>query len=164
VGFSDEVRERGATFEYEQKELERAFGVYVFGISWGEKLTPWYVGQTVAKTGFRGEIFQDHKLKKYNKIVRNHSGRPVMFLFPLLTPKDRFSQNRAAFNKRLVDWVETMLFGLTLAKNEDCQNLRGMKFLKECTVNGVLGPHYPGRPERQAAQAKRLARVRPRDF
>jgi len=154
--FWKEVRAQSAKYGYDDDKLECSFGAYVFGIQWGPKLTPWYVGQTIAKTGFRGEIFQFHKLKIYNRVMRKNNGTPVIFLFPLLTPEDRFSQSRTELNKRLVDWVEKMLLGLAFAKNENCRNKRGMKFLRECTVNGVMGPRYRGRPERQAAKAKSL--------
>jgi hypothetical protein len=154
--FWKEVRDRSAKYEYDSDELERSFGAYVFGIKWGSNLTPWYVGQTVAKTGFRGEIFQFHKQKICNRVMRKNNGTPVMFLFPLLTPEDRFSHSRTEPNKLLVDWVEKMLLGLALAKNEYCRNKRSTKFLRECTVNGVMGPHYAGRPEKQAAQARAL--------
>jgi hypothetical protein len=88
--------------------------------------------------------------------MNRNNGTPAVFLFPLLTPEERFSRSRTELNKRLVDWVEKMLLGLAFAKNDECRNKRGMKFLRECTVNGVMGPRYPGRPERQAAQARRL--------
>jgi hypothetical protein len=141
--FWEQVRNKSKQNDYENTELERSFGVYVFGIQWGDILTPWYVGQTLAANGFRGEIFQYHKLKTYNRVIRDNSGKPIIFLFPLLTPKQWFSESRSDFNRRLVDWVEKMLFGLTFSKNSECSNEHGMKFLRECVVNGVMGPPCP---------------------
>ena len=114
------------------------FGVYVFGIRWSNIFTPWYVGKTIAAKGFRGEIFQYHKRMVYNDVIEDNNGDRLIFLFPLLTPKRKFSRSRSAFNERLVDWVEKMLFGLTFSKNPDCSNKHSMKFLRECTVNGVM--------------------------
>src|SRR5947208_2085881 len=50
--FWEQVRNKSKQNDYENTELERLFGVYVFGIQWGDILTPWYVGQTLAANGF----------------------------------------------------------------------------------------------------------------
>ena len=49
-----------------------------------------------------------------------------------------------------------MLFGLAIAKNSKCQNKRGTKFIRKVSINGILGPQYPGRPTTYAAEAKKL--------
>jgi hypothetical protein len=153
--FWTDVRCKSAAFGYHENELEAAIGCYVFGIRHGEKMTPWYVGQTVAKAGFKGEIFQEHKIKKYNNDdIKSKNGARVMFLFPLLTPDPRFSKSRSPYNLRLITWTEQMLFGLAIAKNPMCLNMRDTKFLRECVVNGVLGVQSPGRPESMAQGAK----------
>lgn len=64
---------------------EHAIGCYVFCMKYGGKIRPWYVGMTVAKAGFRGEIFQQHKLEIYNECLDGRRGTPVMFLFSLMT-------------------------------------------------------------------------------
>jgi len=150
------VRDKSSHYDHKEKELEGSFDCYVFGIEWGKTLTPWYVGQTVAETGFKGEIFQQHKLDICNDVAENKNGNPIVFLFPLLTPDGYFSKNRSDLNKRLVTWTERMLFGFAITKNPECRNKQNTKFLRECTINGVMGPPVPGRLERMASNARRL--------
>lgn len=155
--FWNEVRCKSDEYGYLEGDLEAAIGCYVFGIQHGETITPWYVGQTVAKAGFKGEIFQDHKLKKYNDAdIIKRNGTRVMFLFPLLTPAPKFSKSRSPYNIRLITWTEQMLFGLAIAKNARCLNMRDTKFLRECVVNGVFGVQSPGKPEKMAQGARRM--------
>jgi hypothetical protein len=60
--------------------LPRAIGIYVFSTCHGDNYTPWYVGKTNAKTGFRGEIFQDHKLSHYVSAQQRKKGYPAIHL------------------------------------------------------------------------------------
>jgi hypothetical protein len=154
--FWKEVRDKSSYYDHKKNALEESFGCYVFGIEWGKTLTPWDVGQTVAETGFKGEIFQRHKLDIYNDVAEKRNGNPIVFLFPLLTPEGYLSKSRSAFNKSLVTWTERILFGFAITKNQDCKNKHSTMFLRKRTINGVMGPPVPGRPERMASQAKRL--------
>ncbi len=47
---------------------------------------------TVAKAGFKGEVFQKHKLGIYNEVLEQRKGIPTLVLFPLWTPALRFSK------------------------------------------------------------------------
>lgn len=66
--------------------LSRAVGVYVFSTCHGSTFTPWYVGKTNAKTGFRGEIFQTHKLNHYVSSSERKRGAPAVHLIPRIEP------------------------------------------------------------------------------
>jgi hypothetical protein len=151
--FWKEVREKCGSYGYDECGLEKSFGCYVFALKTKAGCKPWYVGKTNALTGFYGEIFQKHKLTKYNQIADERNGTPMMFLFPLLTPSGFFSKDRSNFNKKLVDWVEKMLFGLAFKRNPKCANKHSTKFILQCVVSGVYGPTL-GRPAHMASQAR----------
>jgi hypothetical protein len=145
-----DVREASVKYEYEKNGLERAIGCYAFGLCNGQSYKPWYVGMTMAQTGFRGEIFQDHKLKHYNEVMAKHQGTPVMFLMPLLTPEGWFCRDRVT-TKPLIQWTEKMLFGVAFQRNPRCRNQRDTKFLRNVTVRGVFaGSETEGQTGRPA--------------
>src|SRR5215204_5239608 len=81
--FWNEVRVTVSEYDYDERELERAFGCYVYALMNGDKYKPWYVGMTLAEDGFKSEIFQPHKINVYNRILHSKRGIPVIFLFPL---------------------------------------------------------------------------------
>ena len=137
------VRASALSKGYKERDLETAIGCYAFGLRHGESLKPWYVGMTVAQGGFRREVFQPHKLWKYNKVIEVRNGSPVMFLMPLLTPADRFSRDRS-LSVPLIQWVEKMLFGVALRRNPDCENQRDTKYLRHVEVRGVFNDKARG--------------------
>jgi len=140
-----EVRRQSLLYNYPEKGLETAIGCYAFGIRHGDNYKPWYVGKTVAQSGFRGEILQQHKRDHYNSVIAEKAGQPVMFLFPLLTGGVwHFSRDRGSSGP-LIEWVEKMLFGLALNRNPECRNLRDTKNLREVQIYGVFNSTQPGR-------------------
>lgn len=148
------VRKASDRAGYGEKELERAIGCYAFGIQYGENLKPWYIGMTIANTGFRGEVFQPHKLRHYNSVIDEKRGTPIMFLMPLLTQQEgRFSRDRGK-SVPIIRWVEKMLFGVALRRNPDCRNQRDTKFLRNVEVRGVFNSKTPG-PDDAAVRAVR---------
>ncbi|WP_443749361.1 hypothetical protein [Asticcacaulis solisilvae] len=126
--------------------LSRAIGCYLFCLKDGQIITPWYVGMTRARDGFRDEVFQDHKLGLY-QWSRQQVGRgqPILYLFALCTETGRFSNARKA-DEAVIKWTEKMLIGLAYAKNPNLANKRDTKFLENTVINGLLGPRRPGRP------------------
>jgi hypothetical protein len=110
---------------------------------------------TCAQTGFRGEVFEQHKLNHYNKVLSSQQGSPIMFLMPLLTPDGKFSRDRNT-TKPLIEWVEKMLLGVAVRKNPDCRNKRDTRYLRKVVVNGVFGAQGRGRPEEMAVAAREM--------
>ncbi|WP_336801348.1 hypothetical protein [Kaistia sp. MMO-174] len=129
--------------------ISTAIGCYLFCIRHGEKIRPWYVGMTRAKLGFRGEIFQEHKQNIYNDCLKKQTGRPVIFLFPLITDgSDRFSK-AASSKRREIEWLEIQLMGFAHRRNPNISNVRDMSFLRNIEVLGLIGRRR-GRPFREA--------------
>lgn len=145
-------------------DLKHAIGCYLFAMRRGEKLIPYYVGKTTAKTGFEGEIFTPHKIEHYRRAVeRRPSYRPQILLFPLTNAThDGFSAAHAS-QKPLIEWLEKILIGMALARNPDATNARDTKRLKQCIVDGVFGKQTR-REKYDAAYYARLALTDQRDW
>jgi hypothetical protein len=143
-----------AADEYDQG-LSKAIGCYLFCLKHGESLKPWYVGMTVARSGFKGEVFQAHKLQIYNEILSQSTvKRPVLFLFPLWTSANRFSRAYASSRPKIA-WLERTLMGMAYAQNPDLSNIRDMVKLRTIAVSGLLGPKQPGRQTSGVKQVRK---------
>ncbi|WP_156629564.1 hypothetical protein [Methylobacterium sp. Leaf85] len=143
-------RDIGSVYE----GLSGAIGCYVFGIRYGHKIRPWYVGMTVAKDGFKGEIFQKHKTDIYTECMGKQRGAPVMFLLPLIQDNTgKYSQARSS-KKKDIAWLEITLMGFAFRQNPEISNVRDMNFLRNIEVLGLLGTRR-GRPFREAQEIRR---------
>jgi hypothetical protein len=125
-------REFWSAVEAEADGLPDACGCYVFSI----RRRAWYVGLAQSQT-FRQECFSLHKLNQYNYALQRVSGEPQLHLLAKLTPTGRFCAP-AANGHRDIEFLETLLIGMALNQNEDLQNIRGTKFLREMRVPGIL--------------------------
>lgn len=136
--------------------LSGAIGCYAFCMSHGRSRKPWYIGKTTCRAGFRGEIFQQHKLDKYDEIIaRKPRHSADIFLFPLLKNDFQLSFNRSS-HKSTIDWLENVMIGMSLASNPDIANVGKTKLYREVYVNGVIGDQYTGRPRNSARLAKAM--------
>src|SRR5882762_6919692 len=125
-------REFWSAVEAEADGLPDACGCYVFSI----RRRAWYVGLAERQT-FCQECFSIHKLNQYNYSLQRVSGEPQLHLLAKLTPTGRFAAP-ARGGHRDVQFLETLLIGMALNQNEDLQNIRGTKFLREMRVPGIL--------------------------
>jgi hypothetical protein len=125
-------REFWSAIEAEEDGLPYACGCYVFSI----RRRAWYVGLAERQT-FCQECFSLHKLNQYNYSLQRVSGEPQLHLIAKLTPTGRFAAP-AVNGHRDIEFLETLLIGMALNQNEDLQNIRGTKFLREMRVPGIL--------------------------
>lgn len=126
--------------------LPRAVGVYVFSTSHGSSYTPWYVGKTNAKAGFRGEIFQGHKLDHYISARERKRGIPRMHLIAKVEPARGNFCRPSARSGREIDELETVMIAMALRSNPDVRNSKKTWFNKTCQVPGIMGEPPLGRP------------------
>jgi len=127
--------------------LPRAIGIYIFSTLHGEKYTPWYVGKTNAKAGFRGEVFQTHKLNHYiNASQRKRGGAPIIHLIAKVEPERGNYCRASARSGREIDELETVMIGMALRANPHVQNSKKTWFNKNCVVPGIMGAPLAGRP------------------
>lgn len=158
--FWAEVDAHATRYGYGSGELSQAIGCYAL-VMYSRVYRPWYVGKTLAQAGFRGEVFQPHKLGIYSEYTSERRGTPYMFLFPLITDSGRFSKARAT-SEGVIDWLECTLIGMAFAKNPLLRNVSHTKHLRGVTVSGILGPRPPGRPNGYAVEARKAFLATPR--
>ena len=90
-----------------------------------------------ARQPFCQECFSIHKINQYNYALQSVSGEPLLHLIAKLTPTGRFA-SPAIGGHRDIAFLESMLIGMALRQNEDLQNVRGTRFLREMKVPGIL--------------------------
>lgn len=125
--------------------LPRAIGIYIFSIQHGDNYTPWYVGKTNAKSGFRGEVFQAHKLEHYVNAEQRKRGYPIFHLIGKVEPTRGNFCRSSARSGREIDELETVMIGMALRANPLVQNSKKTWFNKNCKVPGIIGAATPGR-------------------
>lgn len=127
--------------------IDKRVGCYIFSIAGkGGKTTPWYVGK--AGKSFRQEVFHSDKQLKYNKILLRHSGRPCMFLLPMV-------QRKGPKNQKAITKLEKFLISFGFDSNPYLSNKRG-KPVQDFEIKGVL-PARRGEAKRVAAKNLRNA-------
>ena len=104
-------------------------GCYVFAIRAGKGFTPGYVGK--ATKGFKGEVFQHHKLSRYQQFLADYAkGTPVLFF--LVAPLQKGKPNSSQISK-----IEKYLIDLAMTANPDLMNERGTK-VPRWGIQGVI--------------------------
>jgi hypothetical protein len=142
----------------ENGDLPNACGCYIFALQNGANIVAWYVGKTERRTFYR-ECFAPAKINYYNEILVDRNGTPLMFLIPRLTAAGRFCRP-TIFRYRDVDFLETMLIGMALERNEDLANVKKTQLLQEINVPGVINNRqgHPSQPVRDLRNALGLSR------
>ena len=136
----------------EKPGLSNAPGCYVFVMKAGKGYTPWYVGKSVKPTWtIVEEALSSEKENKYNHLIAEKKGTPMLFLVPALTEGGKFCK-RTGKELPAVDFLEQWLIGQALNKNPDLLNVHYAQFLKNLYVPGIFNPK-PGKP---TAAAKEL--------
>lgn len=150
-GFWKQVRDWDA-------DLVTAHGCYMFCLSHGRSIMPWYVGKAEGKEGFGQEVFAKHKLEVFNECLDYKRGKPKMFLFPMMTADggeaSRFSRDKTN-GKRVIPWLEKTLMGMALQRNPDLWNIRDTTLPRSVTVRGLIGEAQKGRPYTEVSEARR---------
>ena len=134
--------------------LAGASGCYIFGVRAGRGATPWYIGQ--AKHSFKQECFTDRNLRRYDKILRQGRGTPILFLLARRTPVGRFQRR---LGEAEANRLENLLIDHCLQANSNLLNKRGTAFLKEVRIPGLLNSP-PGPYSQEAKSLRRLLSIK----
>jgi hypothetical protein len=141
----DNVKE----FWRQNPHLKDKRGAYVFGIRAGKGLTPGYAGK--ATKTFKGEVFQHHKLTRYQQFVADYrKGTPVLFFVVLPT-------RRGTPNATHIGELEDFLIQTALAANPNLMNVRGTK-KAQWGIAGLLRGGK-GKPSSDARLFRRLMKL-----
>lgn len=121
--------------------LSSGIGCYIFSLKNGVNAKPWYVGQT-KRLSFKGEIFQAHKIRHYNAVLKTQNAKGIEFFFiAKRTPKGRLTKAQKGQKKTThtdIDSVETMLIGAALDKNEKLRNIKSTKLFNKLIIPGFI--------------------------
>jgi hypothetical protein len=139
--------------------LSWSIGVYVFSTVHGETLTPWYVGKTSANRGFRGELFQDHKISHYVSARQLKKGMPVLHLVSRIHPVRGTFSRRSDRAQREIDLLETAVIAMALKANPYVRNSKKTWFNRTCHVPGLLGQPSRGRRPASVASLRRALQL-----
>ena len=119
--------------EDKAKGLSTACGCYVFAA----QNRAWYIG-LAEKQAFKYECITDHKLKIYNKILASYQrAMPWLYFVAKLTPKQKFSSPSKNGHQDIAA-LEKILIGLGISRNNEIENIRGTKYLREMNVPGII--------------------------
>lgn len=135
-------------------DLPSGCGCYVFALRSSRGTVPWYVGMTENRT-FKAESLDYHKLDRYNDVLLNRKGRPLLFLIAKKTKLERFAKPSTT-KQHDIRFLETYLIGHALNRNPNLANQHKTKFLKSMYVPGVLNPTQGRRSSSVAALCKAL--------
>jgi hypothetical protein len=118
--------------------LSGACGCYVFAVRAGKGYTPYYIGQA-CKSSIAAESLNPSNREKYNKVLSESKGTPVLFTLPLRTPTGKF-RKRSQVNGGLaeLDFLEGWLIANAIEKNAALINNKRTKFLRQIHVAGFF--------------------------
>ena len=118
--------------------LTSACGCYVFAAQAGKGLTPYYVGQS-CKRGLVVEALDPANRAKYNEVLSERKGTPVLFLIPMRTPGGKFRKPKKADGTlSAVDFLERYLIYMAIEKNSDLMNTHETRFMRDLHVTGIF--------------------------
>jgi hypothetical protein len=119
-------------------------GCYVFGMRTGRSVMPLYVGR--ATVSFRREVFQPHKLSRYQHGLADYKrGTPVL-LFVAAPIR------RGATNIGLIKELEAFLIQTAISRNSELLNVQGTK-RADWSIAGVIRSGV-GKPSYAASSLK----------
>lgn len=113
--------------------IKYGIGLYVFGRKYGNNYTPFYVGKTL--NSFCAEIFNEHKLRKYEKCIREEKGSLCIILIVARTPTGRIKVFK---DKSLIDQLESLFIGYAYQRNNKLYNVSKLGFYKNISVPDIL--------------------------
>jgi hypothetical protein len=130
--------------------LSSACGCYVFAL----QNIPWYVG-LAAKQSFAQECFQHHKINLYNQALRKYErAMPYLYFVAKQTPSGSFASPSKSGHAD-VGFLENMLIGIAVRRNDQLMNIRGTKLLREMSVPGIINTRQ-GRARSSVQELRRI--------
>jgi len=124
--------------EVRDERLRTACGCYLFALRAAKGFIPWYVGQA-CKRPLSREALNGTNLTKYNEVMSDHKGTPVLFLLPMMTPEWRYRKlSRKLGGLAALDFLERWLIATAIQKNPYLINNKETRFLRNIYVRGFF--------------------------
>lgn len=131
-------------------DLPEACGCYVISV----RNVAWYVG-LAERQSFRSECFSPHKIVKIDEAITEGSGNAMLHLLAKLTPQGRYARP-GANGHRDAAFLEKLLIGIGLERNEDLLNKSDTAILRDLIVPGFFNSPPGGA---RTVGARNLTRV-----
>ncbi len=136
----DSLRHLIEELEDWEEGLSEACGCYVFAVRAGKGYTPYYVGQG-CKSSILREALNPSNREKYNKVLGETKGTPVIFMLPMRTPAGKFRKRKQVDGGLAeLDFLERWLIAEAIDKNPDLINNKETWFLRNIHVVGLFNP------------------------
>lgn len=119
--------------------VANACGCYIFAIRAGKGYTPYYVGQA-CKRSLLSEAMNSNNVGRYNDVLNERNGNPVLFFVPLMTESGRYRRRPSGKGAKIpaLDFLERWLISCSIRKNPDLINNKETKFLRGIYVPGIF--------------------------
>lgn len=128
----EERREFWDWVDGDEEGLSYSCGCYVLSI----RGTPWYVGMA-QRQDFRHECFSHHKITLFDTALSKGKGSPKLHLIARRTPGGKFCKT-SSNAYRDVEFLENLLIGFALQRNDELVNIRGTTLLRNMHVSGFV--------------------------
>lgn len=85
------------------------------------------------------EALNPSNREKYNKVLSESKGTPILFLIPMRTPTGKFrKKSQVSGGLAALDFLEGWLIANAIEKNTDLINNKRTKFLRQIHVVGFF--------------------------
>lgn len=122
-------KEIGVFFQGDAKKHAMKNGCYIFALKHGPGSKPWYVGKT--KRDFLSEAFTSDKVNRYNEVITEERGAPIMFF---IAPNKNLTDSKKHLN--ILDEIEGYLISRAFKKNPELKNFT--KTQPKWIISGVV--------------------------
>ena len=141
----------GETLKKFKKDLEKLLpgidkscGCYIFCLRNNKNsVKPWYVGQA-NKSYLIDESLNPSNQTKYNIIMSENKGTPILYLLPQLTKKLNYyaRPTKKKDGKKSINFLEDWLIGSAVQVNPNLINVKKTKMLRELHVTGLFNAKH----------------------
>ena len=116
-------------------------GGYVFCLRNPSGIKPWYAGQA-NRSRLVAEALNPSNREKYNKVISERKGTPMLYLLPLLTNKfGKYARPTASNGGRSsINFLEDWLIASALQVNPNLANSKKTRMLRQLHVTGLFNP------------------------
>nr|WP_199045497.1 hypothetical protein [Dyella sp. ASV24] len=130
-----------AQMEEREEGLSESCGCYVFAKRAGGGITPWYVGQACKRPMLKEALNPDN-ITKYNGVLDDDKGTPLLFVIPARTRGGKLRKRPASEKGGLpsITFLEKWLIAAAIEKNPDLVNNKETRFLRDLHVVGIFNP------------------------
>lgn len=132
--------------EKQNEGLSDACGCYIFYISAGGSMLPWYVGKA-ERQSFRRECFSPQKINRYNDAIAGRKGKPGLFLLPQINPSGTYRKPTISVRPAIGE-LERLLIGFAMQRNSALTNVANTRYYRKLEIEGFFNSRNSigGRP------------------